>query len=672
MRIKIGDTVLDQFNNTVIAQNFEVNEFGDLSTRNGGFSNDFTLPLTTKNENALGFPSDLNISTREPYEKVDAQLVDVGAIVAIGYLRYKKIEDKTIKCAFFEGNTEWFNLIKDKKMIDLDLSVFDHTWDHTTIAAAMSSGKRAGFVYPFIDYGHFVNFSTGSSLSIASDQFFPGIFVHSLVHQIFADIGWTVGGEIHNYTSDTIYREMIQPFCAADLVKTQSYLDTNTIDLDEDGTTGNIATAPAFTQLSWIPDGTDFNVTSNDDYETAITATINYTGADASSSVTIYLRLDGVTVATSTAITLDNGANEVTFNATTVSILTAEVVTVEMNISVAAGIATILAANVVMNPISQMIAGNEITMSSTMPDMLQTDFLQYLFFSLGIVPQTDSYAKRVDLDLFRTIEDNIPSALDWSDKLDTSKKATTDFTKLLNNYSKVSIINYEVDDDDPELSAYKAETQTNFGQGQFNIDNAHLDPRKEIYTAPYTPMINILTYSGDIYAPQIKWFIEDPDNPGTFLKEFEPKPKIALLAPFATSVPDYTNNVAADLDIFDPSDPPTLSTVTAFPFCWFAKTKFLPEIDALLDSLVYDQIVFPNVIGNPLKATYLQDQEDILNEMKAVRAFFRLTEVDIINQDFLIPVYVNKYKSYFYRNKIKNYRGSKVSTEVELIRIGNG
>ena len=82
MRIRVNDTILDQFENTVIAETFESNNLGDITNRTGGFTNNFELPLTAKNRNVLGFPDDLNIDNDNPYRKIAAELIDVGAILS--------------------------------------------------------------------------------------------------------------------------------------------------------------------------------------------------------------------------------------------------------------------------------------------------------------------------------------------------------------------------------------------------------------------------------------------------------------------------------------------------------------------------------------------------------------------------------------------------------------
>lgn len=674
MRIKVGDITLDQFKNTIIAQNYEVNSFGDLSTRNGGFSTDFTLPLTSKNNEALGFPSDLNISTREPYTKIDAQLIDVGAVIATGYLRYKVIIDKTISCAFFSENTEWFNLIKDKKMIELDLSDFDHVWNFSTIADTIDVQKTSGFTYPIIDYGFFIGESLSATQLIPSDNLFPAMFVSTLVDQIFADIGWTVNGDLVAYNANNPYAQMIQPFSNSDYVKSSSYLDDNSI-VREALANESLTNPPTSVKVLWFSPITDeLTITVSDLFNIEVSLDYFWESDSGASGNTMDIKLFQDANLLDSVVHVLPAADE-TFNIVlsfSGQLTIGDIIFVQISLqSASGGDQEVISqgGSISIIPEAELTPGSIVEMSATMPDMLQTDFLQYIFFCFGVIPQPDNYSKTVTLDLFNTIEDNIPSALDWSDKLDTSKKITTDFTQLLNGYSRISIINYAEDEDDPELSAYKAETQENFGQGQFDIDNEHLDPIKEIYTAPYTPMININSFDNGMYIPQIKFF-DDPDTPGTFTKEFQPKPKIGLISE-NISLNLLTFGVTQTFRIHVPGDTGTFQDVTDVPFTWFAKTAYITETDILTDSLVFDQVVFPNVIGDPLKATYMQDFVDILSEMKYVRAFFKLNEVDINQLDFMIPVYVEKFKSYFYRNKIKNYQGSTKTTEVELVRIGN-
>jgi len=665
MRLKVNNVLLDQFQNTIIAQNYETNNFGDISTSRGGFSNDFTIPLSSKNDAALGYPSDINIGNRNPYQKIDAQLIDQGAVIAIGYIRYKVVEGKKIQCSFFADNTEWFNLIKDKKMSDIDLSDYNHEW--TSFNITQSFTNTEGYIYPVIDYGYYIdaNIDDGTGQTVVDDiTMYPAMFVSSLVNQIFTDIGWNVSGSL---LSEERYQRMIQPFSAEDFAKPESQINSDSIIVDD---TTPLLISNSFTSsgsVDWSGYGTDVNVTNEGVYN--IQVNLNYSWTTGTANQLIFrIRKNGTNIYSVQRDVVNNNTGEVILISNNELLSPTDDIDVFCEVAFAGnGLATIEGT---LNIISQAdyVSGSEIIMSSTMPDISQADFLKYIFFSFGVVPQPDNYSKTVSLDFFKEIEDNIPNAVDWSKKLDTSKSINTDFTELLNKYSRESILNYEEDEDDAELSSYKAETKLNFGQGQINIDNDHLDPRKEIYKSPYSPMINILSFNNELYIPQIKYWQYDDDE-SDFVKEFKPSPKIGLI----TDAIDWTDLTVGFADTFKVNSTGSSSSfvVSEVPFCWFVKTPYITEVNSYDFSLAYDQVQFPNVTDSTLIETYIEDYEKVLNTMKYVKAYFRINEVDINNLDFLTPVYIDRFKSYFYINKIKNYQGANKTTEVELIKLSS-
>ena len=665
MRLKVNNVLLDQFQNTIIAQNYETNNFGDISTSRGGFSNDFTIPLSSKNDAALGYPSDINIGNRNPYQKIDAQLIDQGAVIAIGYIRYKVVEGKKIQCSFFADNTEWFNLIKDKKMSDLDLSDYNHEW--TSFNITQSFTNTEGYIYPVIDYGYYIdaNIDNGTGQTVVDDiTMYPAMFVSSLVNQIFTDIGWNVSGSL---LSEERYQRMIQPFSAEDFAKPESQINSDSIIVDD---TTPLLISNSFTSsgsVDWSGYGTDVNVTNEGVYN--IQVNLNYSWTTGTANQLIFrIRKNGTNIYSVQRDVVNNNTGEVILISNNELLSPTDDIDVFCEVAFAGnGLATIEGT---LNIISQAdyVSGSEIIMSSTMPDISQADFLKYIFFSFGVVPQPDNYSKTVSLDFFKEIEDNIPNAVDWSKKLDISKSINTDFTELLNKYSRESILNYEEDEDDAELSSYKAETKLNFGQGQINIDNDHLDPRKEIYKSPYSPMINILSFNNELYIPQIKYWQYDDDE-SDFVKEFKPSPKIGLI----TDAIDWTDLTVGFADTFKVNSTGSSSSfvVSEVPFCWFVKTPYITEVNSYDFNLAYDQVQFPNVTDSTLIETYIEDYEKVLNTMKYVKAYFRINEVDINNLDFLTPVYIDRFKSYFYINKIKNYQGANKTTEVELIKLSS-
>ena len=110
----------------IIAQTFAVNNLGNISTRQGGSSNRFSLPLSDLNRKTLGFPDNVNTSSRTPYQKVDATLYDDNTAIAEGFLKIEEVTNTRINVTFFSDNTGWFNLIKDKTLKDLYLDDLDY------------------------------------------------------------------------------------------------------------------------------------------------------------------------------------------------------------------------------------------------------------------------------------------------------------------------------------------------------------------------------------------------------------------------------------------------------------------------------------------------------------------------------------------------------------------
>lgn len=657
MRIKIADDILDSFRDEIIAQNYGVNEIGDIATRQGGFSNEFTIPLTAKNRDILGIPDDINSTSRNPYIKVDASLVDQGTIVATGYLRFQTVSNNEIKVSFFSDNVEWFSLVKDKSLRDLDLSELDHDWTVANIEAAITADKSSGYTYPLIDYGDFTDLTV---LTVESDEMFPAVFISTIVSRMFFEIGWKEDGEMIDHP---LYKRMVIPFSGKSFSHTQAYIDDNSLSFDKvlEQTAGPMGTNPAV--IIWVDFfQTDLSPVVPGTYDIIVQLEID----DASiplppTTYTVEILLNGTPIKTLAG--LDTYGSVIAITHEGQFLVTSDVITVELfsvtnNIIIKAPLS-----NTAFNLLAPISAGSEIQVSSIMPDIKQSDLLNYLAFVFGAVPQANNLSKTVSFGLFRSIKLNIPNALDWSTKIDMSKSESIDFTQLLTKYKSISILRYAEDDNDAELSSYAAETDRTFGDGQLDIDNEHIAGKATIYEAPFSPMININSFDNTMYIPQIRFKVSGGDD-------LEPEPKIAVLST-NFSVDTLSIGLYSELTIND-AEGGASDTVASIPFCWFTKVEYISEIDDLLDSLAFDQILFPNVVGDPLIDRFLADYEEILNSVKFSEAFFHLNETDITGLDFLIPIFVDHYKAYFYISKISNYEGSDKTTKAELVKIADG
>lgn len=633
MRIKIGDDILDATENIRIAQNYSVNELGKIETRQGGFSNNFSIPLTGRNKKILGIPDDINSASRKPYQKVEASLIDLGVPVASGYLRYQIVSNNQLQASFFSDNSEWFSLLKGKSLNDLDLWEYDHNWDINTMKTAIDADKTSGYTYPLIDYNDAFSGSTTLEVDFTTsdERLYPAMFVSTLVERIFYEVGWKVDGEMIDHPK---YKRLIIPFSAKTFRHQQRWIDDNAVLTIY----GQIDSGDPAESIDFGEPGIyDFSGSFSE-----LVGTDQYT-------VTIYKNAGSVFTRTYTA-----GTAEIFFSIEGITLESGDTFTIELTSTGSAEIS----GDITATPRATIVYGASLQISEIMPDVQQIDVIKYLVMIFGAIPQANSYNKTVTFNLFRSIKNNIPNALDWSNKIDMGKNISHDYTQLLNNYKASSILNYSEDSNDDELVAYLEETNQNFGQGKFVIDNEHLNGEAEIYTAPFTPLINVNTFNNKMYIPHIM-FKKNATEPESI------EPKIALLSTNITvnklSVSQFSN-----LTLTDSSGSLTCSSI---PFCWFAKTQFISEVNALLDSLAFDQILFSNAVGAPIIEDFLEDYEDIFSSMKYIKAYFKLNEVDINSLDFTIPVFISHYKSYFYINKINSFTGGGKTTEVELIKI---
>ena len=312
-------------------------------------------------------------------------------------------------------------------------------------------------------------------------------------------------------------------------------------------------------------------------------------------------------------------------------------------------------------PYEITLSGDAVEVANILPDMAQEEFIEHIFFTFAAIPEANNFSKTLSIGLFNDVINNIPNALDWSDKIDNSKKANFDFTKLLSKYASKSLILYAEDGDDSILSQYAAETNEQFGQGTLSIENEHIAKEETIFESKFTPIVNVTSFTNSMYIPRIT-FLD-----GAGVRETEPSPKICLITT-KIDVEQLSGASATALTINEDGGAGT-SVQSDIPFAWMVKTQYIAEVDAYLDSLSFGPSRFPNTIGQTLIDRFLKNYESVLSSAKILKENLLIDETDIANLDFLIPVFLEKYDAYFFKNKIENFKGSEQSTPVELVKI---
>ena len=173
------------------------------SNNNDIFSNIFNLARTTENTNTYNFAPDFN-----PNLKADAILYKNGIAMIQGYLQLTNInvvDENQIEYEIIIIG-KFANLFQDlgeKKLNELDLSAYDHTWNYTNIAASWTPSYIRGYYYGLIDKG----FSNDQKGFYTTDQK-PQVFARTIIDAIFKDAGYRYSS---NFLTSATFNKLVVP-----------------------------------------------------------------------------------------------------------------------------------------------------------------------------------------------------------------------------------------------------------------------------------------------------------------------------------------------------------------------------------------------------------------------------------------------------------------------------
>jgi hypothetical protein len=245
-------------------------------------------------------------------------------------------------------------------------------------------------------------------------------------------------------------------------------------------------------------------------------------------------------------------------------------------------------------------------------------------YSLTI--QTDEVTKQVFLTPLDELNKNLSKAINWNEKINLSRPPSVKYK--IGSYGQTNYLNYKKDEDVPE----------DLGRGSFTIDNFSLPLTNELITLNSAAVESDLRLLNEV-TPTIPF---QTSYGGCFNGK---KPRILLLDKITKST-SWKNTINGDT-----------GNATELPLSYFNKNTKTDNLD------------FPSLISENYNVL-----TGIMNQVKFISANFRLTEVDISNLDFTIPVFLDVHyfeihiNGYFYINKISNFKKN-APTKVDLIRL---
>jgi hypothetical protein len=264
---------------------------------------------------------------------------------------------------------------------------------------------------------------------------------------------------------------------------------------------------------------------------------------------------------------------------------------------------------------------NYITGAVPVPDMKEGEYLKELAKMYQWIFDTDEITKTVTARRFDNIKENIPQALDFSDKIDANKIKTT---FGIAGFGQTNALKYKEDD----ITKYDA-------VGYINVADTTLKPEKKYVEMSKFAASSARLRFDTINAPYVPMFSDNLPTNGLANR--------TLLARPTT----FAHNINFARFGSTPANHPT-NDVT---FAYFAEAGNTDSLD------------FPTLIER-----FYQTVIDMNDKGKTVDCEVNLNIKDVMNYDPFIPIYISSMGNYFYWEKLSNYvKGKK--TKCKFVKI---
>jgi hypothetical protein len=709
---------LDLFKEEVFAVSKAISKLGEFDLRHGDVSISYKIPTTNKNIATFGYLSNLNNYNLDAFRRYEGQLIEDESIVSSGYFQVLKIDpNKSIEIRFYGGNSDWFDLIRNRDINksylnqtsgtnqkSYSLASLNHKFDAATIQSSWSN--EDGYFYFPVDDGK--NSEKEDNILNITD-FQCGVFQHTIVSEIFNSIGVKLQGSLFNdplyyntlinQPSDlTVYNTQNNYKRFTTVVGTpigQTLTPINYPNSDFD-TQWNGHTFTAESDIDTLKFQIRIQTSSGTFYDYGLTElTVKYTinGVAQPDRVGVPLGAYTQQVAGIQYISYYD-VNEETDPFLNVKIGdTFEFYLTNIdNLSPPGSdpvrmVESFYFENVgtVQSYIDYTIEGaiTKFSVTDIVPEINQADFIKDMMFRHGVISQYNSITRTLTLNKFEDIQRNKHVAVDYSNKIDLLNPPVYDFTKVLSGFKKTSKINYSPDDNDTYLRLFRANYKRGLGDATIEIDNDNLSGEGVIYESIFSATIQGWTWAYDVskndadfYLPIVQVFKSNgitEENPSTNKYDLQDlNPRIFVKA---GNIPVESINVGG-YDEITLTDYGVSSTVG---YAYFAK-QLLNEpnltdksLNENLDTMSFDNINqgSTNYMGTTLLQKNYNLYFNILRSPIHLSINLDLKPLDMQQVDFMKPVWLNFSldSGYYYLDNISQYKGDGSTTTVELIKI---
>lgn len=635
MKLYINDQLVDMYSDEDIVQTISVGDFSNIGNRPSSYSNSISVPATANNRAVFGHSEEVLSSTSVIYARNKAQVFESGVLVMNGFAEIES-SGNSFSIRIYALGADFYSAIKGKSLQGLDFSSLN--FERTLNYIVSSRLNTEGVIYPLIDYNseEVSSYFPQNSRTVDSRTLFQAVFVHTIMDKIASEAGYTLSGDV---ITNENYLSLVIPFTNDDLISSQSgseedeYLaiKTATQTVPNDGnlhvlTFTNDSTGGGFN------DGGNYNsldtYTAPYDMYVKFICEVNINNpAPVPNNFSIGFRSGagfGSPLPNTISGTAPIGLSTHIIDTGFVPLAAGTIVRLFMSVS-AGGLGTPIDVDV------DSFSGNDISreiidVSANLPDINQGNFFKSIAQKFGGIVQVNNQLKTIEVNGFDAIISNKSLYKDWSSLVDETQPPQIKFK--LNGYAQSNKFTYL---DDPTVFKI-AGTDYNL-----EINNENLEGEKELIQSVFSATRLVERLEG----------LNTSKIPRLLLGAFENavEPKILVL-----------NKVTVTGGNIVYSDPNTTDSTSV--------NTFVPLVRFYDDSEVF------NLDWTFLVNTYYINIRNILQNTRMLTLDIRLSGIDITDMDFMIPVWIEKYKCFFYINKINQFSLTKrQSTEVELIKL---
>tara|TARA_R110002012_G_scaffold302953_1_gene504467 strand:- start:428 stop:2560 length:2133 start_codon:yes stop_codon:yes gene_type:complete len=686
-----------------------VAKLGELNSRHGDLSVSFSIPVTSENNITLGRIASLQNLSLNYTKKFEGYVEEKGRRLSTGYFQVTSIKKKRFKMRFFGGNSDWFSLIKEESIKDLDFSELSHEWKMQNIVSSFYN--TTGYKYSIYDNGKngfLKNSKVSQELFLQPDDFNLNVFIPDILKKVFNKNGLKAEGGLFNdplFLSSTI--PVLKDFLTEGLTPEEyrrkfGVLDTvMTYDSSPD---------PFFNQILFNQDDQDGSFdgsrwTFTADTETAevnIDLLIEEGGNNLSfifqyevfhqssisepqtfeQAIPVGELITGTNVRR-TSLELQQlpddfqSGDYIQLNGISFSGATGE-----------SQRTLFQSVNGFKTSASFFLTGDSffpvVSVSSLLPEIPIEKLIKDVMFQHGVISQYNANTRTITFTKLDEVSKNIYKAVDWTNKIDHSKMPEVDFLKLVSGYSKISRFEYLEDEEDLQVKAYNLVSPLPFGNGQIEIKNEFLSESSAVYESSFAGSASRWSFPYDltneenqnIIVTHIPLFKQKTVESGAMeFETVEPEPRMLLDAgviPFA-----QISRSPVVVKYKDFNEDSYTRPLSAVGYCYFAK-PFIEDtvseslsLNRLNDTLAFDNPIEGFFTGNSLIQKNFSFLKKVLNKSFSFSPYVILSAREVSQIDFSIPRYLNlkRANGYFYIDEIYQYQGKEQPVLCHLVKI---